>query len=55
MVWDIVAFPASGGKMEKPEVDAACLAVMEKALAYSLLRRAGAKVPAAALAGFKSA
>ncbi len=33
MVWDIVAFPASGGKMEKPEVDAACLAVMEKALA----------------------
>ena len=33
MLWDIVAFPASGGKMEKPEVDASCLAVMEKALA----------------------
>ncbi|MGD9641585.1 MAG: hypothetical protein AB7V08_02480 [Elusimicrobiales bacterium] len=33
MVWDVAAFRVSGGKTEKPEVDAACLAVMEKALA----------------------
>ncbi|MDA8244507.1 MAG: hypothetical protein M0025_10370 [Elusimicrobia bacterium] len=32
MLWDIAPIPATGGKTENPELDSACLAVMEKAL-----------------------
>ncbi len=32
MLWDVISIPAAGEKTEHKEIDAACLAVMEKAL-----------------------